>query len=63
MGNTPYGGFFMQKVYDFWQGLMRERVPVAFILVWSGIVLAFGAGVWLTVAVVNEQRRKHRRHH
>ena len=50
----------MQKVYDFWQGLMRERVPVAFILVWSGVVLAFCAGVCLTVAVVNEQRRKHR---
>jgi hypothetical protein len=50
----------MRKVYDFWQGFMQERVPMSFILVWSGVVLAFCAGVWMTVAVVNAQKRKYR---
>jgi hypothetical protein len=49
----------MRKVYDFWQGFMQERVPMSFILVWSGVVLAFCAGVWMTVAVVNAQKRKY----
>ena len=50
----------MRNVYDFWQILMKEEVPLLCVLALSGIILAFCAGVWLTAKVVGRRRRKYR---
>ncbi|MBR2320926.1 MAG: hypothetical protein IKA57_02180 [Clostridia bacterium] len=48
----------MRNIYDFWQVLTTETIPLAAILVWTGVFLAFCVGLWLLFALLSAYRRK-----
>jgi hypothetical protein len=56
----PYGGFFMQYVYDFWEGMTTSMVPLALVLTWVSLFFTVYMTIGIIRAVVALRKRKRR---